>query len=312
MFVLKSNKILIIGEIMNLGEKIKYFRLKQGLTQSQLAGDFITRNMLSKIENGSASPSLATIDHIASKLSIPRSFLLSEKDDIAEFEKDRSLNELKQMYKDGAYSELVERFERCRDDSLDDETSALLADCCLNLGVEKYKSGDMVNAEKYFCSCISHCDKTVYNTDNLRKNAKLYVNLINFYFGKYAGDFEDFSDDSFFGNDCLCEYLYVYCLNLIDSGGAEYAISAAELPLFSNESYVMHIHARYEMSKNNVKEAKQIMLDILKRNKKEHTCQLLYNVYSDLEAICRSGEDYKNAYKYATLKGELYSVLLGI
>ena len=39
--------------------------------------------------------------------------------------------------------------------------------------------------------------------------------------------FADFSDDSFFGNDCLCEYLYVYCLKLIESGGAEYALSAS-------------------------------------------------------------------------------------
>ena len=65
------------------------------------------------------------------------------------------------------------------------------------------------------------------------------------------------------------------------------------------------------MSKGNTQSAKEIMSELLKRDSEEHTCQLLYNVYSDLEAICRSGEDYKNAYKYATLKGELYSVLIG-
>ena len=302
----------VFGVIMNLGEKIKYFRTKQGLTQSQLAGTFITRNMLSKIENGSASPSLATIEYITERLSLPHGFLISGKDDAHQYENAQMLELLKNMYANGEYEQLVHKCEKDEGAVYSDEISCMLADCYLKLGIEKYRYGDMTSAEKHFCACISRCDKTVYNTDNLRKNAKLYMNLINFYFGKYAGDFADFSDDSFFGNDCLCEYLYVYCLKLIESGGAEYALSASELPLFSNESYVMHIHARYEMSRGNTQSAKEIMSELLKRDSDEHTCQLLYNVYSDLEAICRSGEDYKNAYKYATLKGELYSVLIGV
>ena len=57
---------------MTIGEKIKHYRLKQGLTQSQLAGNFITRNMLSQIENGTANPSLATIEYLTKKLSLPQ------------------------------------------------------------------------------------------------------------------------------------------------------------------------------------------------------------------------------------------------
>ena len=41
-----------------IGEKIKALRISKRMTQSELAGDQITRNMLSLIENGSALPSL--------------------------------------------------------------------------------------------------------------------------------------------------------------------------------------------------------------------------------------------------------------
>ena len=39
---------------MHPGERIRALRLEKKLTQSQLAGDVITRNMLSQIENGQA------------------------------------------------------------------------------------------------------------------------------------------------------------------------------------------------------------------------------------------------------------------
>ena len=43
---------------MELGEKLRLARLEAGMTQRQLCGDEITRNMLSQIENGTARPSM--------------------------------------------------------------------------------------------------------------------------------------------------------------------------------------------------------------------------------------------------------------
>ena len=45
---------------MTLGQKLKQTRLARGMTQSQVVGDRITRNMLSQIENDLASPSVGT------------------------------------------------------------------------------------------------------------------------------------------------------------------------------------------------------------------------------------------------------------
>ena len=59
------------GWIMELGQKLKNARLEAGLSQRQLCGDIITRNMLSQIENGSAKPSFATLQALCARLGKP-------------------------------------------------------------------------------------------------------------------------------------------------------------------------------------------------------------------------------------------------
>ena len=52
---------------MQIGEKIKTLRQAKLMTQSELAGTQITRNMLSSIEHGTALPSLPTALYLAER-----------------------------------------------------------------------------------------------------------------------------------------------------------------------------------------------------------------------------------------------------
>lgn len=63
---------------MELGEKLRQARLEAGLSQRQLCGDSITRNMLSLIENGSARPSMDTLKLLAARLGKSVSYFLEE------------------------------------------------------------------------------------------------------------------------------------------------------------------------------------------------------------------------------------------
>lgn len=65
---------------MTLGEKILQARQEAGLSQRQLCGEMITRNMLSQIEHGTARPSMDTLRYLASRLGKPVSFFLEEED----------------------------------------------------------------------------------------------------------------------------------------------------------------------------------------------------------------------------------------
>lgn len=63
---------------MELGEKIRQWRLEAGLSQRELCGEEITRNMLSLIENGAAKPSMKTLAYLAQRLDKPLSHFLDE------------------------------------------------------------------------------------------------------------------------------------------------------------------------------------------------------------------------------------------
>ena len=59
-----------------LGKRIKEARLAKKMTQSEVVGDFITRNMLSQIESGSATPSVKTLEYLCKVLEIEPNTLL--------------------------------------------------------------------------------------------------------------------------------------------------------------------------------------------------------------------------------------------
>ncbi len=63
---------------MELGQRLKEARLAAGLSQRQLCGNQLTRNMLSLIENGTARPSMDTLVYLAARLEKPVSYFLEE------------------------------------------------------------------------------------------------------------------------------------------------------------------------------------------------------------------------------------------
>ena len=63
---------------MEIGKKLRQARLEAGLSQRQLCGDVITRNMLSLIENGSARPSMDTLAYLAERLGKPMGYFWEE------------------------------------------------------------------------------------------------------------------------------------------------------------------------------------------------------------------------------------------
>ena len=71
----------------DLGAKVRRLRLASQMTQAELAGDQITRNMLSQIETGDAMPSLATVQYLARKLDIPAGYFFAEEEDEFQYRK---------------------------------------------------------------------------------------------------------------------------------------------------------------------------------------------------------------------------------
>ena len=85
---------------MTLGQKLKQARLARGMTQAQVVGERITRNMLSQIENDQASPSVGTLEYLAAVLDVKLAWLLA--DEKEEVEAGRT-NRLRELLRSGDY-----------------------------------------------------------------------------------------------------------------------------------------------------------------------------------------------------------------
>lgn len=134
---------------MELGEKLKQARLEAGLSQRQLCGDTITRNMLSQIENGTAKPSLATLQALCLRLGKPVSY----------FWEDAPSENLSLLYK-AARTEPREALALLQgylapDPMLDEGYFLLSARCCLLLAEQAIGENRMGYAQ----SLLEQADK---------------------------------------------------------------------------------------------------------------------------------------------------------
>ncbi len=90
---------------MALGELLRQARLEAGMSQRELCGETITRNMLSRIENGAAHPSVDTLRYLASRLGKPISYFLEEETLSPE---DTAMEKARKAYADGNFSAALE------------------------------------------------------------------------------------------------------------------------------------------------------------------------------------------------------------
>ena len=295
---------------MTIGEKIKKLRCDRGMTQSMLCGDFITRNMLSQIENGVAKPSIDTITYIADKLGIPAGFLLTDTDDLLAFQKLTCVNTLRELYKQNEFTKCAEMCERLP--GSDDETSFILSNCYLNIGKEHLQNGNMRAAENALNASLIFSDKTVYASDDVRRKAYLYLSMIDAFRKKNTATdvLEAYQSSTSADNDY--DYLmYLNILKLIDEQKSEYAAKIFDSVRIKNVLYRMHINARLSSVALNFERAKELLTEALGSEYEKPDPLLKYRLLGDLEQVSKALSDYETAYNASVQKSELYSELMG-
>ena len=114
-----------------LGAKIRELRLRRGMTQKELAGERISRNMLSLIESGSASPSVATLCYLAERLDTPvGAFFLSPEFD-RQYRKLSVIDGIKARFSEKDWRGCEALCGEVPAELIDDEIALLLAVSCL-------------------------------------------------------------------------------------------------------------------------------------------------------------------------------------
>ena len=285
---------------MNIGEKIKKIRAAKLMTQSELAGTHITRNMLSQIENGSAQPSMATILYISQKLNVSPGFLLAGEDDEWLYFKSSEINNIKKAYADKNY-------RLCRDmcknsEWSDDELWLILAECCLAVGKEEFCNGYLRSAVDLFDEALGYCKDTIYNTDVIVSSVSAYFAYMRMISPTLSSNAEE-NDESpvIVIKDDFCVYSKLFC---DAEEGADYNADMAD------GSYSMHLTAKKFIAEERYQEALELLNKLLFDNECEIAQPMLYFVFCDLEVCCKETGDFKGAYEYSQSKIALLQKLL--
>lgn len=153
---------------MTIGQRILAARQAAGLSQRELAGENITRNMLSAIEHDKAKPSLDTLVYLSGVLKKPVGYFLGE--DTPAVEGYELLRQARSAYDAGKYRQCLELLEKIPEgEVLSRETGLLRVLAALNLAEEALSGGRMPYARKLLDQAEKAGERCPYFTQELRR-----------------------------------------------------------------------------------------------------------------------------------------------
>jgi transcriptional regulator with XRE-family HTH domain len=295
---------------MTIGEKIKKLRTDKFMSQSELAGGEITRNMLSQIEHGSATPSLSTVNYLASRLNVSPGFLMANEEDEKIYRKISVIDGIKKAY-------IGKNYEICYDmcksfDSEDDEITLILAECSMRVGIEAFCKGELHKAVELFEESVEYCKQSIYSTDSVISQIKDHFAYMEMISPTFSSSVIDECDASFVFSCALPFAVYSSILSEAEINGWEnVALLEKRLEFLPEDSmYTLHISARLEMSRDNYENAHSILRDLLYNGSYTLPEPMLYLILLDLETCCKEINDFKGAYEYSSSKIALLQKLL--
>ncbi len=254
------------------------------MTQRELAGDEITRNMLSRIENGAALPSIGSLLYIADRLEVSPAYFFDE----TERPQGEVENAISALYNEGEYEKCISVGSALPAS----DSGSILALCYLNIAVSdllgmKYKRAkESLLLAKENCEQSSDLTDTVYN---------IVMSLLRMLGDTFDTDLDELSSATLPSYQSMAANFYMFLLS-----NASFCRDVDELRRSS--LYGLHVAARAEMSALDFASAAEILHLASDRITDKTERALAYMIYDDLEGCCTKIDDYRGAYEAARAK----------
>lgn len=283
-------------ELQAIGEKIKQLRQSKLMTQQELAGTQITRNMLSTIEHGTALPSLPTALYLADRLGVPVGYLLADAEDEAAYRKMLHIANIRRAFAAKDYSGCLSLLNTVFGGVEDDELSLIRAECELGVALNAIEKGWLRYAVLALDRALSAAAKTVYDTAHLRARAALCFRYLSGVSSTLVSDVLDVAEIE--GARALGDPLseYIIALECIEAGDCDWA--SLYLQHYPDSLYSARLSTLLLMKEGNYAEAEKRLEALLAREDLTFGI-LLYEVFGDLELCYRKNDDYKKAYEFS-------------
>ncbi len=303
------------AELDSIGKRIRDIRRKKGMTQSELAGYDITRNMLSRIENGAALPSLPTLLALADRLDIPAGALIGDFDDYAGRD---TTEKFESLLKAKKYLKIIEISSSEEYRALSVKPTEIVCKAHIEYAFSLYQQGKLTLASEHLLLAEALNDDKFRDYRSDADRIFVLKELIDIC---PAGKSEEAHNDLpgytqrlasiIFRNE---DAVYLYCLSKLSgitgvaysmpherAGELRRELSVITSPLTS-KLYSVHIDAKLHMISAEYLDAKAKLLTLLPL---EPPAAILYDIYADLEFCCKCCGDFENAYKYSGKRLEL-------
>lgn len=289
----------------DLGRKIRAIRQSQMMTQASLCDGIITRNMLSRIENGQANPSLSTLCALSERLNVSISYLMDDNDDGTKRKDEGLLSLVKKEMSAGNYDVALTYLKGVQ--ILSDEKERLTAQCKYYIGENMiFSSQNLKQAQQMISDALK---KEEYLERKIRNEGRAYRAMLDgFIFNHEAGNEEEvfLGIKKFATSSCdLCVFSGV--VSLIYKKDYECAELMADASVYENQAYHSLLKGIILHKKGNNKAA---LTKLLKAISLKLPSPLSCYCLSALENVCAELQDFEKAYSYMNVRKELIKKII--
>ncbi len=275
---------------MSVGTKIKALRLQRGMTQGVLADGIVTRGMLSRIENGSANPSMASLSALAERLDVSPSFLLEAGDDLLPAERAHFEKKLAAAYRATDARGCLALFS-ASPFAEDEAFVGIYTHTAFSVAVEDFCRGDFTAARALLSTVERLLPRSLLPIPDISADRISFMRSVMDNIGATdmslfaIGDAPDFA---------FQPALFFYILRLLQNGQHDTCGFFLE---FGNLSpmYRTYIEAQLYIRDYKLIDAILAMKGLVA--KKECPCFLTLLCYASMETCCKICEDFKGAYE---------------
>lgn len=299
---------------ISLGKKIKEKRLELRITQKELAGEVITRNMLSQIENDLAMPSIKTLEHIANMLGKSVSYFIGDIKNNEKKSENNILGDFIKLYDKGKYDESIRiiegYFEENPKQINTDILKSIYINCCIKNAVICEKNKQYKEAKENYLKIldfnIGYMDMQDISIFTIYSKLSEVSSLLEDYESsiKYEIMADDLVDKLRLDR-CLQKIYHNYLLNNYDKVIKELqTVNVDDLTDTNKGKYFL-------MMGSSLYNKKKFLLAInyLEKavNYYDNKSTIIRQViYKELSGCCSEIDDYKKAYEYLQLSQKNY------
>lgn len=274
------------------------------MTQKDVVGDYITRNMLSKIENGSATPSVKTLEYLAGALGLPAGYFMTESggDELIP----GCVADARNYFRNGEFEACVQVLSTLElDGGFREEVNLLLARAKIGLSKKAMADGRYEEAIRLANEALAHNDESLYVSAAFRTEALLLIARCTM---ELEGDFGAALDQyqSAYQDQGLGEFYRLtmaeYYIGQGDLSAAKGEMdSIARLSDSSKPVYLM-LQGSMELKDKQFQEAARQLEKAEQLARTTGSSYFMSSLYAMLEQCYREMEDFKKAYHYASMQ----------